>query len=309
MFSNSTLQLRIVNSLTCNIFLEVPRAARHFQKNIGFYLIHNPKLEYKLEDSMPITTKHLIRYKTEGRAIICLTAADYLTAQILDEAGIDLIMVGDSLGMVALGYDNTLPVTLDDMIHHAKAVRRGVQNALIVGDLPFMSYQISPEQALASAGRMMKEAEVQSVKMEGGSPEMVEAIARITRAGIPVMGHLGLTPQSVHQFGGFRQQGKTEAAGEQILQEAIALERAGAFSLVLEHIPADLARSISQKLKIPTIGIGAGTGCDGQVLVTADLLGLTAKQPPFAKAYVDLRQVITGAVRTYSEEVRSHQFP
>jgi 3-methyl-2-oxobutanoate hydroxymethyltransferase len=258
---------------------------------------------------MPITTKHLIRYKKEARSIICLTAADYLTAQILDEAGVDLIMVGDSLAMVALGYSTTIPVTLDEMIHHAKAVRRGVQNALIVADLPFMSYQISPEQALESAGRMLKEAEVQAVKMEGGSPEMVAAIARITSAGIPVMGHLGLTPQSVHQFGGFRQQGKTDAEAEVILQQAIALEQAGAFSIVLEHIPAELALSISQKLKIPTIGIGAGTGCDGQVLVTADLLGMTAKQPPFAKAYVDLRQVITGAVRAYSDEVRSHQFP
>lgn len=258
---------------------------------------------------MSITTKHLLRFKQEGRSIISLTATDYVTAQILDQAGIDLIMVGDSLAMVALGYETTIPVTLDEMIHHAKAVKRGVQNALIVVDLPFMSYQESPEQALRSAGRILKEAGVPAVKMEGGYPEMVTTIDRLTQAGIPVMGHLGLTPQSVHQFGGFRQQGKSPADAERILEEAIALEKAGVFAIVLEHIPADLALRITQKLTIPTVGIGAGNHCDGQVLVTGDFLGMTAKQPPFAKAYLNLRETITEAVRQFAEDVKGDRFP
>ncbi|NJR66861.1 MAG: 3-methyl-2-oxobutanoate hydroxymethyltransferase [Leptolyngbyaceae cyanobacterium CRU_2_3] len=258
---------------------------------------------------MAVTTQHLIRYKKEGRLIAALTAWDYLTAQAIDQAGVDLIMVGDSLAMVALGYDTTLPLTLDEIIHHAKAVRRGIQKALMVVDLPFMTYQESPEQAMRSAGRVMKETGAQAVKLEGGYPAMAETVARLVQAGIPVMGHIGLTPQSVHQFGGFRQQGKSAVAAERILEEAIALEQAGAFSLVLEHIPADLALRISQKLTIPTIGIGAGAHCDGQVLVTADLLGLSSWSPPFAKTYTNLRETIFQAVQTYCTDVKEQRFP
>jgi 3-methyl-2-oxobutanoate hydroxymethyltransferase len=258
---------------------------------------------------MVVTIQHLTRYKKEGRLIAALTAWDYLIAQAIDQAGIDVIMVGDSLSMVALGYDTTLPLALDEMIHHAKAVRRGIQQALMVVDLPFMSYQESPEQAMRSAGRVMKETGAQAVKLEGGYPAMVETVARLVQAGIPVMGHVGLTPQSVHQFGGFRQQGKSSAAAERILEEAIALEQAGCFAIVLEHIPADLALHISQKLVIPTIGIGAGAHCDGQILVTADLLGLSSWSPPFAKAYTNLREAIVQAVTTYCTDVKEQRFP
>ena len=258
---------------------------------------------------MAITTQQLIRFKKEGRLITALTAWDYLIAMAIDQAGVDLIMVGDSLAMVALGYETTVPLTLDEIIHHAKAVRRGVKNALMVVDLPFMTYQESPEQALRSAGRLMKETGTQAVKLEGGYPAMAETVARLTTAGIPVMGHVGLTPQSVHQFGGFRKQGKSPEAGDRIEAEAIALAQAGAFSIVLEHIPDDLALRISQKLSIPTIGIGAGANCDGQILVTADLLGLSTWQPPFAKTYANLQDTIAQAVQTYCAEVRSQQYP
>lgn len=258
---------------------------------------------------MPITTQKLIRFKTEGRPIVALTAWDFMIAQILDEAGADLLLVGDSLAMVALGYDTTLPVTLEEMLHHAKAVRRGVKNALVVVDLPFLTYQESVSQALQSAGRVLKETGAQAVKLEGGHPAMVDTVERLVQAGIPVMAHVGMTPQSVHQFGGFRQQGQSPEQAERILQEAIALQSAGAFSIVLEHIPDSLADQITQKLTIPTIGIGAGNHCDGQVLVTADLLGLSSWQPPFAKVYADLRGAIAQAVQTYSHEVRHHEFP
>ncbi len=257
---------------------------------------------------MAVTTQQLIQWKQQGRPIVVLTAWDYAIAQLLDAAGVDMILVGDSLGMVALGYQTTLPVTLDEILHHASSVRRGVKQALVVCDLPFLSYQESPQQAIHSAGRVLKETGAQAVKMEGGYPAMVETIARVVQAGIPVMGHVGLTPQSVHQLG-YRQQGKTPEAAEKILQEAIALEQAGAFAMLLEHIPSDLALQITQKLSIPTIGIGAGVHCDGQVLVTADLLGLSERQPPFAKSYANLRETITQAVQDYSSEVRSRQFP
>jgi 3-methyl-2-oxobutanoate hydroxymethyltransferase len=258
---------------------------------------------------MAITTQQLIRYKKEGRPIVALTAWDYLIARALDEAGVDLIMVGDSLAMVALGYSTTLPITLEEIIHHAKAVRRGVERALLVVDLPFMSYQESPKQALRSAGRIMKTTGATAVKLEGGYPDMVETVSRLVQAGIAVMGHIGLTPQSVHQLGGFRKQGKSSEAAERILAEALALEAAGAFSIVLEHIPDSLALQISQKLTIPTIGIGAGPHCDGQVLVTADLLGLSTWRPKFAKAYTNLHENITQAVQAYAAEVKQHQFP
>lgn len=258
---------------------------------------------------MAVTTQQLIRYKKEGRSIVALTAWDYLIARALDEAGVDLIMVGDSLAMVALGYSTTLPITLDEMIHHAKAVRRGVERALLVVDMPFMSYQESPKQALRSAGRIMKTTGAAAVKLEGGYPDMAETVARLTQAGIAVMGHVGLTPQSVHQLGGFRKQGKSTEAAERILAEATALEQAGAFAVVLEHIPDELSLQITQKLAIPTIGIGAGVHCDGQVLVTADLLGMSTWRPAFAKAYTDLHASITQAVQDYSQEVRERQFP
>jgi 3-methyl-2-oxobutanoate hydroxymethyltransferase len=258
---------------------------------------------------MAVTIPQLIRYKKEGRSIAALTAWDYLLAQALDQAGVDLILVGDSLAMVALGYETTLPLTLDEILHHAKAVRRGVKQALLVVDLPFLSYQESSIQALQSAGRVLKETGAQAVKLEGGYPAMAETVARLVQTGIPVMGHVGLTPQSVHQFGGYRKQGKTPEAGDRILAEAIALEQAGAFSIVLEHIPSELSLQITQKLSIPTIGIGAGPHCDGQVLVTADLLGLSSWSPPFAKAYANLREATMQAVQAFCEEVRSNQFP
>ncbi|GAB4386687.1 MAG: 3-methyl-2-oxobutanoate hydroxymethyltransferase [Elainellaceae cyanobacterium] len=258
---------------------------------------------------MAVTTQQLIRYKKDGRPIVALTAWDYLLAQVLDQAGVDLILVGDSLAMVALGHETTLPITLEEIMHHAKAVRRAVKQALLVVDLPFLSYQESFQQALHSSGRVLKETGAQAVKLEGGYPAIAETVAKLVQIGIPVLGHVGLTPQSVHQFGGFRKQGKTAEAGERILTEAIALEQAGAFAIVLEHIPAELALQITQKLTIPTIGIGAGPHCDGQVLVTADVLGLSAWQPPFAKSYINLRESVTQAVQSFCKDVRSHEFP
>jgi len=248
-----------------------------------------------------------MQWKQQQRQIVVLTAWDYAIAQILDDAGVDVILVGDSLAMVALGHETTLPITLDEMLHHAKAVRRGVKKALVICDLPFLSYQESPQQALHSAGRVLKETGVQGVKMEGGYPSMVETIAKVVQAGIPVLGHLGLTPQSVNQLG-YRQQGKTPASGDRILAEAIALEQAGVFGIVLEHIPGELAQRITQQLTIPTIGIGAGADCDGQVLVTADVLGLSLKQPPFAKSYVNLRAAIAQAATDFGTEVRDRRF-
>ncbi|MFN6519349.1 MAG: 3-methyl-2-oxobutanoate hydroxymethyltransferase [Nostoc sp. CreGUA01] len=256
---------------------------------------------------MAITTQQLIQWKQQGRSIVALTAWDYAIAQLLDAAGVDLILVGDSMAVV-LGYQTTLPITLDEMIYHAKAVRRGVKRAFLLVDLPFLSYQESIQQAIHSAGRVLKETGAQGVKLEGGYPEMVETVARLVQAGIPVMGHVGLTPQSVHQLG-LRQQGKTQEASERILNQAIALEQAGAFAMLLEHIPADLAMQITQKLTIPTIGIGAGSHCDGQVLVTSDILGLAEKNPPFAKVYTNLRETITKAVQDYALEVRERKFP
>lgn len=208
---------------------------------------------------------------------------------------------------VVLGYETTLPVTLEEMLFHAKAVRRGIKQALMVVDLPFMTYQESSEQAMHTA-ESVKETGAQAVKLEGGYPAMIDTVARLVEAGIPVMGHVGLTPQSVHQIG-LRQQGKTEKAMERILQQAIALEQAGAFSIVLEHLPANLALNITENISIPTIGIGAGPHCDGQVLVTSDILALSEKQPPFAKIYANLREIITKAVQNYANEVREGKFP
>ncbi|WP_448379764.1 3-methyl-2-oxobutanoate hydroxymethyltransferase [Gloeomargarita sp.] len=255
------------------------------------------------------TVRTLQQYKQQGRKIVGVTAWDYLLAEILDQAGVDVILVGDSLGMVALGYETTLPVTLAEMIHHAKAVRRGVKEALLVCDLPFLSYHISAAQALQNAGRILKATGVQAVKLEGGSPQVVQTVTRLVQAGIPVMGHLGLLPQAVHQLGGYRQQGGTPQAAALLLEQALKLEAAGIFALVLEHIPDPVAQTITQKLTIPTLGIGAGGDCDGQILVTADLLGLTAQPPPFVRPLARLRQDITQAVTAYAQAVRQGEFP
>ena len=257
---------------------------------------------------MAVTIHQLAKWKQIGRSIVSLTAWDYSLAQALDKAGVDLILVGDSLAMVGLGYDSTLPVTLDEMIHHAKAVCRGVEKALVICDLPFMSYQVSVAQALEAAGRVMKETGASGIKIEGGQPKMLEVVRELTTIGIPVMGHVGLTPQSFRVLG-YKQQGKTAEEANLIIDRAIALQQAGAFAVVLEHIPSELAAKITSKLAIPTIGIGAGNQCDGQVLVTADFLGLSARKPPFAKSYVDLSEIITNAVKEFKAEVQNKKFP
>lgn len=249
------------------------------------------------------------RFKDEGRRFAMLTAYDYLTAQILDQAGIPVLLVGDSLGMVVLGYPTTLPVTLDDMVHHAKAVARGSRQALLVGDMPFMSYHESVEQAVRSAGRFVQEAGMHAVKLEGGG-RIIEYTGRLTSLGIPVMGHLGLTPQFVHQMGGFKVQGRGDAQAERIFDDAKALEEAGAFSLVLEGVPSELASRITKALRIPTIGIGAGAGTDGQVLVIHDMLGMTTgKAPKFVKRYANLAEAIATAAEAYADDVAKRVFP
>ena len=249
------------------------------------------------------------RFKDEGRRFAVLTAYDFLSARILDEAGIPILLVGDSLGMVMLGHPTTLPVTLEDMLHHAKAVARGARQALLVGDMPFMSYHVSIEQAITTAGRFLQEAGMHSVKLEGGG-HVIEITRRLTELGIPVMGHLGLTPQFVHQMGGFKVQGKTDAQAARILADAKALEQAGAFSIVLEGVPSKLASTVTEALRIPTIGIGAGAGTDGQVLVLHDMLGLTTgKAPKFVKRYANLADEITRAANAYAEDVRNGKFP
>jgi 3-methyl-2-oxobutanoate hydroxymethyltransferase len=247
--------------------------------------------------------------KKRGEKIAMLTAYDYPTARILDEAGVPIILVGDSLGMVVLGYDSTLPVTMADMIHHTKAVVRGSQRAHVVADMPFMSYQAGPEDALRNAGRLMQEAGAQSVKLEGGKT-VAETVRRLVEAGIPVMGHIGLTPQSLHQFGGYKVQGKTPAAAVKLLNDAQALEEAGAYAIVLETIPAALAKLISERVSIPTIGIGAGPHCDGQVQVLHDMLGLYPDfVPKHAKQYAHLAEDARRAVQEYMAEVAEGQFP
>ncbi|NJK54795.1 MAG: 3-methyl-2-oxobutanoate hydroxymethyltransferase [Pleurocapsa sp. SU_5_0] len=257
---------------------------------------------------MAVTLQQLTQWKKSGRSIISLTAWEYSLAQILDRAGVDIILVGDSLAMVGLGYSSTLPVTLDEMIHHTKAVCRGVQQALVVCDLPFMSYQVSVSQAMEAAGRVLKETGASAVKLEGGHPKIINIVQELTAIGIPVMGHVGLTPQSVRILG-YKQQGQTQESAQMIIDQAIALAQAGAFGIILEHIPSDLAATITDKIAIPTIGIGAGNKCDGQVLVTADLLGMSTRQPPFAKSYVNLKQVITDAVQDFTQEVQHQKFP
>jgi 3-methyl-2-oxobutanoate hydroxymethyltransferase len=249
------------------------------------------------------------RFKDEGRRFAMLTAYDYLSAQILDDAGIPILLVGDSLGMVMLGYPTTLPVTLDEMIHHAKAVSRGSRQALLVGDMPFMSYHASAEQAITSAGRFLQEGGMHAVKLEGGG-RIVEITRRLTAMGIPVMGHLGLTPQFVHQMGGFKVQGKSESQAARIVADAKDLEEAGAFSLVLEGVPNAVATRVTRAVRIPTIGIGAGPGTDGQVLVLHDMLGLTSGKPPkFVKRYANLAGEISKAAQQFAQEVGAGSFP
>ena len=251
----------------------------------------------------------LNRKKQEGKKITMLTAYDYPLASLVDKAGVDIILIGDSVGMVVLGYDSTVPVTMDEMIHHSKAVRRGAKYAFLIGDMPFMSYQVSIEEAIRNAGRFMKEAGCDAVKLEGGT-DVLEIAQAIIKAGIPVMGHLGLTPQTVSKLGGFKVQGKDAAVAQEIIDDALKLEEAGCFSVLLECIPDRVARLVTKKLKVPTIGIGAGSDCDGQVLVTHDLLGLFDRfTPKFVKQYVNLSAEISKGLKAYKEEVESGRFP
>jgi 3-methyl-2-oxobutanoate hydroxymethyltransferase len=255
---------------------------------------------------MPTTVQDLRAWKSEGRRFAMLTCYDFPTAQILDEAGIPVLLVGDSVANTTLGYDTTLPVTMEEMLHHTRAVVRGARNALIVGDMPFLSYQVSIEDGIRNAGQFLKEG-AHAVKLEGWFPELTEAL---TARGIPVMGHLGLTPQFVNAMGGYRVQGRTEEAAHRLLEQAIGLDKAGAFALVLEGIPMELGREITEALTVPTIGIGAGPYCDGQVLVITDLLGLGGgKYPKFAKPYANLRAEITRAVQAYAHDVEAGTFP
>jgi 3-methyl-2-oxobutanoate hydroxymethyltransferase len=246
---------------------------------------------------------------SSARKITCLTAYDYPTAQLLDDAGVDVLLVGDSLAMVVLGYETTLPVTIEEMLHHTRAVRRGTHHALLVADMPYGSYHDDPAQAVRNAMRFVKEAGAEAVKIEGGERRM-ELITRMVEAEIPVMGHIGLTPQSVNAFGGFRVQGKTEEAGDQLMRDARAVEAAGAFAIVLESIPRELGAKITAELRIPTIGIGAGPDCDGQILVINDLLGLSfGHQPKFARRYADIGKLISQAAAEYCRDVQQGNFP
>ncbi|MCP2619969.1 3-methyl-2-oxobutanoate hydroxymethyltransferase [Candidatus Aminicenantes bacterium AC-334-K16] len=257
-----------------------------------------------------ITIPYLWRKKEKKEKIVVLTAYDYPTAQIIDQAGVDIILVGDSLGMVVLGYPDTLPVTMEEMLHHTKAVTRAVKQALVVADMPYLSYHFSPEVGVANAARFIKEARADAVKIEGATPARLKLISFLQEAEIPVMGHVGLTPQSIRQLGEYRVQGKNISQAKRILQEALELERAGVFALVLESIPRELAQIITQKLSIPTIGIGAGPDCDGQVLVLHDMLGLTANiSPKFVKKYLDGQHLFRQAIEQYVREVKDSQYP
>ena len=258
---------------------------------------------------MRVSVNQIREMKQKGEKISMLTAYDYSTAKIVDEAGIPMILVGDSLGMVMLGYETTLPVTMEVMLHHAKAVVRGTRNALIVGDMPFMTYHVNVEDCIRNAGRFIQEAGCQAIKLEGGV-SVAEKVKRVVDCGIPVMGHIGLTPQSINAFGGFKVQGKTPDAAAKILEDAIALEQAGVFSIVLEVVPTPLATLITEKVSVPTIGIGAGIGCDGQVQIINDILGsYTDFVPKHAKQYVKLADIIGNALREYDKEVKEGTFP
>lgn len=258
---------------------------------------------------MRISINHIKEMKQKGEKIAMLTAYDYMTAKIVDETSIPLILVGDSLGMVILGYDSTIPVTMDEMIHHTKAVVRGSKNAMVIGDMPFMSYHISAEQALSNAARFIQEGGAQAVKLEGGV-NVADKVRKIVDCGIPVMGHIGLTPQSINQLGGYRIQGKDLETARRLLEDAKVLEKAGAFAVVLETVPAPLAEFITKSINIPTIGIGAGAGCDGQVQVISDILGLfTDFVPKHAKQYAKIADIISRAITDYREEVKAGDFP
>jgi 3-methyl-2-oxobutanoate hydroxymethyltransferase len=255
------------------------------------------------------TALDLLKMKADNRKIAMVTAYDYTMARIVDAAGVDMVLVGDSVGMVVQGHPDTLSVTLDDMAYHGRCVARGLKQAHLVVDLPFMSYQVSPEQALESAGQLVQQGKAQSVKLEGGA-RSAPAVQRIVDAGIPVVGHIGLTPQSVNTMGGFRVQGRSDEAGQQLLDDAVALQQAGAFCLVLEMVPAELAAEVTAALHIPTVGIGAGPECDGQVLVCNDLLGFDSSfKPRFVHRFAELEQVMVDAVRDYTAHVRDGSFP
>ena len=262
-----------------------------------------------VDNKKKVTTGRVIKMKADGEKITMLTAYDYTTAKLLDEAGLDMILVGDSASNVMIGNATTLPITLDQMIYHARCVSNGVSRALVVCDMPFGSYQGDPAEALRSAVRIMKESGAEAVKIEGGS-EVRESIERILSAGIPVMGHLGLTPQSINKFGTYAVRAKEEAEAEKLINDALMLQEIGCFAVVLEKIPAALAAKVSEKLKVPTIGIGAGNGCDGQVLVVQDMLGLNQGfAPKFLRRYANLGEVVTDAVGRYIEDVKSGDFP
>jgi len=256
-----------------------------------------------------ITVPHILKMKQRGERITCLTAYDYSFARILDEAGVEILLVGDSLGCVIQGGANTLAVTMDEMIYHSRLVARGRKRALVIGDMPFMSYQVGKDEALRNAGRFFKEAGAEAIKLEGGVA-VQESIRAIVDAGMPVMGHIGLTPQSVHQFGGYKVQGREKERREAVLRDAMAVQQAGAFAVVLEGMPQDLAGEITERLTIPTIGIGAGLQCDGQVLVIHDMLGLFDDfVPKFVKRYADIKQTMLGAVKEFVGEVKERKFP
>lgn len=261
-------------------------------------------------DPRKVTTFRLQEMKKSEQKIVCLTAYDALIARIFDESGIDVILVGDSLGNVVQGLETTIPVTLDDIIYHTKAVVRGAKRPLVIADMPFMSFQVSADEAFTNAGRIMKETGCGGVKLEGASEIILQAVKRMTESGIPVMGHVGLTPQSIHKFGSYRARGKDPQEAESIFQDAVMLEQAGTFAIVLEKIPAQLAKKITDTLKIPTIGIGAGQHCDGQILVYTDMLGLTIDfNPRFVRRYAQLYETIMEASKRYSNDVRNSNFP
>jgi len=262
-----------------------------------------------LEVPRKITPPLLLAMKTRHKKIVCLTANDYPLARILDEAEVDVVLIGDSLGMIRLGYDSTLPVTIPEMLVHLKAARRAVTRALLVADMPFGSYQVDVKSTLENALVLVKEGGAEAVKLEGGYP-YVRRIERLVSAGIPVMGHIGLLPQSVRVMGGYKVQGRTSESAESLLRDALAFQRAGAFAVVLEGMAAEVAREITQALEIPTIGIGAGVGCDGQILVTEDLLGLGfSKKPRFARQYLNLNHLISNAVCQFKEDCATESFP
>jgi len=257
-----------------------------------------------------VTIPSLQAKKAAGEKIVALTAYDYPQATLVEAAGVDLILVGDSLGMVVLGYPNTIPVTMEEMIHHTKAVTRACRRALVIGDMPYFSFHLSAEETVRNASRFLKEAGAGGVKIEGGTPARLRLVRALVEAEIPVMGHVGLTPQSIHRFGQYKVRGREAAEADRILQEATALEKAGAFAVILECVPVELARRATRALSIPTIGIGAGPDCDGQILVLHDLLGFsTGYLPKFVRTYANLAEVIGGAVRRYAEDVRRGTFP